>query len=99
MKAGTRLRSEVCTATAVVVKAPASSVTVECGGTPMVEGAGEPGSGELKPGYDTGALLGKRYVDEQSGLELLCTKGGGGSLSADGRLLELKATKPLPASD
>ena len=99
MKAGTRLRSEVCPTTVVVVKAPSGDVSVECGGTPMQEGAGAAGSGELKPGYDAGALLGKRYVDETSGLELMCTKAGGGSLSVDGRLLELKSTKPLPASD
>jgi hypothetical protein len=38
-------------------------------------------------------------VDESSGLELLCTKVGVGQLEADGRPLEIKAAKPLPASD
>jgi hypothetical protein len=99
MKAGTRLRSGVCTATVVVVRAPASPVSVECGGQPMAEGAGPAGEAELAPGYDGGALLGKRYEDPASGLELLCTKGGAGSLSVDGRLLSVKDAKPLPASD
>lgn len=99
MKAGTRLHSAVCATTAVVVRGPSRDLTVECGGAPMLDGQGSAGSGGLKPGYDGGALLGKRYVDEESGLELLCTKGGSGSLSVGGRLLELKSTKPLPASD
>lgn len=99
MRPGTRLRSTVCPTTVVVVKAPAEPVVLECGGAPMEEGAGTPGSGTAAPGYDTGALLGKRYDDAVSGLEVLCTKGGAGSLSVDGRLLTVKDAKPLPASD
>jgi hypothetical protein len=44
-------------------------------------------------------LLGKRYADESSGLEVLCTKPGPGPLTVDGRPLEVKGPKPLPASD
>jgi hypothetical protein len=44
-------------------------------------------------------VLGKRYVDTESGLEVLCTKPGPGVLSADGRQLTLKAPNALPASD
>jgi hypothetical protein len=50
-------------------------------------------------GADHGVVLGKRYVDEQSGLEVLCTKAGAGPLAADGRPLVIKAAKVLPASD
>jgi hypothetical protein len=46
-----------------------------------------------------GSLLGKRYVDEASGLEVLCTKGGEGSLSINNKLLTLRVTNPLPSSD
>lgn len=99
MKVGARLRSTVCATTVAVVKAPTGLVAVQCGGDVMQEGPGDPGAGVLAPGHDVGTLLGKRYVDETSGLELLCTRGGGGSLAADGRLLELKAAKALPASD
>jgi hypothetical protein len=99
MKPGIRLHSTVCTTTVVVVKPPAEGVTLECGGSAMSEGAGAPAGGELKPGYDQGTLLGKRYFDSESDAELLCTKAGAGSLSADGRLLELKVAKALPASD
>ena len=34
-----------------------------------------------------------------SGIELLCTKAGEGSLSLDGAPLPLKEAKPLPSSD
>jgi hypothetical protein len=44
-------------------------------------------------------LLGKRYVHQASGLELLCVKPGAASLSVDGELLPLKSAKQLPASD
>jgi len=99
MKVGARLRSTVCATTAVVVRASTSDAVPECGGAPMAEGPGDPGTGTLAPGADGGTLLGKRYHDEVSGLELLCTKGGQGALSIDGRPLQLKAAKPLPASD
>jgi hypothetical protein len=45
------------------------------------------------------AVLGKRYVDADTGLEVLCTKAGRGVLSADGRQLTIKAPNALPASD
>ena len=99
MKPGIRLHSTVCATTVVVVKPPADGVTLECGGFAMEEGVGAPAGGELKPGYDQGTQLGKRYSDETSGAEVLCTKGGDGALSVDGRLLELKVAKALPASD
>jgi hypothetical protein len=42
--------------------------------------------------------MGKRYVDE-TGAEVLVTKGGAGALSVGETLLELKESKTLPASD
>ncbi len=99
MKAGTRLHSAVCTTTVVVVKPPAEGVTLECGGVPLLEAAPAEPSGEPAAGFDQGTLLGKRYADEASGAELLCTKGGAGGLSVDGRPIEIKAAKALPASD
>jgi hypothetical protein len=44
-------------------------------------------------------VLGKRYVDTDTGLEVLCTKPGPGVLTADGRQLTIKAPTALPASD
>jgi hypothetical protein len=46
-----------------------------------------------------GSQLGKRYADDEFGVELLCTKAGQGTLAVNGRPLPLKAAKPLPASD
>lgn len=46
-----------------------------------------------------GTQLGKRYADEDAGLELLCARAGTGSLSLAGAAIEIKSAKPLPASD
>ena len=46
-----------------------------------------------------GILLGKRYSDGATGLEVLCTKAGEGSLALNGESLLLKEAKPLPSSD
>jgi hypothetical protein len=50
-------------------------------------------------GQRDGTLLGKRYADEDLGVEVLCTKAGTGTLALDGTPLPIKAAKPLPASD
>ena len=98
LKPGTRLESVTCATQVVVVKAPADDVDVRCGGEPMQEiGAG----GERRPLAGTGdpTLVGKRYADEDLGLELLCTKAGEGSLSVGDTPLLVKGAKPLPSSD
>ena len=43
--------------------------------------------------------LGKRFECAECGTEVLCTKAGAGSLSADGVALKVKGAKPLPSSD
>jgi hypothetical protein len=100
LKAGTRLRSSVCEAEAVVVKAPAGELDLRCGGVPMLPIDEEPSAGgSAQPGFDGGLLIGKRYTDESGDLELLCTKPGPSSLSLGDVVLELKDAKPLPSSD
>ena len=59
----------------------------------------KPPTGEPESGQDEGSLLGKRYEDGDTGLEVLCVKPGAGSVGVDGRLLTLKAAKALPSSD
>ena len=49
--------------------------------------------------HAAGTRPGKRYADDVTGLEVLCTKGGKGSLSLDGRAIGAKEAKKLPASD
>ncbi|MGW3285883.1 hypothetical protein ACWDR3_14705 [Streptomyces sp. NPDC001002] len=98
LRPGDQLASTVCATRVVVVRAPADRLpALTCGGAPMVPAATAP------PAPVTGTapvtLLGKRYVDADGSLELLCTSPGTGELACDGVPMTLKAAKPLPASD
>ncbi len=100
LRPGLRLESATCETQVVVVRVPpdATTVDVRCGGEPMRElGAG----GDPVPITSDGepTLLGKRYADEELGLELLCTQGGAGALSVGDTPLLVKGAKPLPSSD
>ena len=44
-------------------------------------------------------LLGKRYADDDLGIELLCSAAGQGTLSIGTTPLPIKGSKPLPSSD
>jgi hypothetical protein len=99
LKAGVQLKSAVSTTEVVVVRAPKEQVTLTCGGVPMVGRDEDPAGGEIPAGDDGSSLLGKRYVDDTSDIEVLCTKPGDGTLAVEGRTLELKSAKPLPSSD
>jgi hypothetical protein len=97
---GSRWASAVCATEIVVLKAPAAAASLECGGSPMAAvGTARPAEAAPAAARSAGTLLGKRYADEAAGIEVLCTKGGQGSLSLDGRALVLRATTPLPSSD
>jgi hypothetical protein len=100
LKPGTRWASQVCDTEVVVVRAPTSPLSLACGGHEMAPVGGERAAGlELDPSFAQGSLIGKRFADPESGLELLVTKAGAGSLAADGRVIPLKEAKPLPSSD
>lgn len=100
LKPGSRWRSAVDSAEVVVVRPPKAEVALSCGGHSMLEmGADAPEGLTLDPAFSDGVAVGKRYVDIDSGTELLGSKAGTGSLSIDGRALTLKDAKPLPASD
>ena len=100
LKPGTRLKSSVSTTEVVVVKAPSTDVDLRCGGQPMVPvGAEADAAAAADPAHSAGALLGKRYADPESGLEVLCTKAGEASLSLGDEPLLQKDAKPLPSSD
>jgi len=43
--------------------------------------------------------LGKRYVCEKCGTEILCNKPGAGNSACCGQEMKLKEAKPLPSSD
>ncbi|MEV0766719.1 hypothetical protein [Nocardia salmonicida] len=99
LKVGVRLRSQVCTTEIIVVKAE-KEVALNCGGFPMVD-LTHPQSSELALAEDftQGSLIGKRYTDDAGTVEILVTKPGKGTLALDATPLQLKAAKPLPASD
>ena len=100
LKMGGKLASTVCATEIIVVKAPGGDVDLTCGGSPMVDPAAA-GEATGSPAADAaeGTLLGKRYVNDDESLEVLCTKPGDGSLAVAGVALGLKEAKPLPASD
>ena len=100
VKIGSRLRSVVCETEVIVVKSPGGDLDIRCGGHPMV-GKDEPAtaSAALSEGLADGALLGKRYTNEELGLEVLVTKGGSGTLAVSETPLAIKDAKPLPSSD
>ena len=100
LKPGSRLESATCDTQVVVVRAPsdAGDVDLRCGGEPMREmGSGADRVARSFEGDAT--LLGKRYADEELGLELLCSKGGEGTLTIGDAVLPIKGAKPLPSSD
>jgi hypothetical protein len=98
--AGKRLRSTVSEAQVIVIRAPHRPLELHCGGHPMnAVDTASTGPAAVAHTGDDAIVLGKRYVDDESGLEVLCTKSGAGPLVADGRPLAIKAPKALPASD
>jgi hypothetical protein len=100
LTAGKRLRSTVSDTEVIVIRAPHTAVELCCGGHPMSSDDAAPTAATAATStVDVATLLGKRYVDDESGLEVLCTKSGTGALAADGRALSIKAPKALPASD
>jgi|TARA_B100001105_G_scaffold39620_1_gene28552 hypothetical protein len=100
LKPGSRFTSSVCTTQVIVVKG-AGEVDLTCGGAPMLAATAGTAAdgGQPADGASGGTLMGKRYVDPDETVEVLCTKPGDGSLGIGGALLDLKDAKPLPASD
>lgn len=99
LKPGSRWKSAACKTEVVVVRPPKISVTLECGGHAMVPAAETPGTALLSADHSGGSMTGKRYIDGESGLEVLVAKAGEGSLAANGRPMPVKEAKALPSSD
>jgi hypothetical protein len=100
LKLGLRLRSAVCTTEVMVIRTVPGGLDVRCGGSPMSAADEVPPAGcTLDAAQAQGTLLGKRYIDAAERLELLCTKGGAGSIFVNGEPLRVKEAKALPSSD
>jgi hypothetical protein len=98
LKPGLRLKSAVCDGEAMIVKA--IDVTLTCGGVPMVATDEEaPADAQADQEHMYKCLIGKRYVNADETLEVLCVKSGEGSFGYDGDMLMGKETKRLPSSD
>lgn len=98
VKPGARFQSTVCETQVAVVKSSESTLDLRCGGSPMAP-MGADVSGEPASGFDDGTQMGKRYVNADDTVEVLCTKPGAGAISIGDDILELKDAKPLPSSD
>ncbi len=79
----------------MVIKAGESD-DLTCGGAAMAEA---PAAVEADPEKQHGCLIGKRYVNQENTIEVLCVKSGEGSLYYNGAELMTKDTKKLPSSD
>lgn len=99
LKPGSRWVSAVCDTEVVVVKRGGDGVVIGCGGREMIpHGAEKPAGLQLDPGLSDGTVIGKRF-EHESGVEVLCTKAGAGTLTANGTAMSVKESKPLPSSD
>jgi hypothetical protein len=100
LKAGIRLRSKTDTTEVIVVMAAGAAVDLRCGGLAFELFDGEATTpSPIVEGFAGGTQVGKRYGDEEAGLEVLCTKGGPASISICDEVLSPKSAKALPASD
>ena len=100
LKPGSRWRSAVCETELVVVRPPKTPITLECGGYEVIaHSEARPEGKEIAADFADGSQAGKRYADDETGVEVLCTKAGAGTLTIGGRPIGAKEAKKLPASD
>ena len=101
IKPGLRLKSAVCSTEVMVIRAPAGEAQLGLrrrGDARHRRSRAGAGAAWIRRTL-SGSLIGKRYVDAEERFELLCTKGGEGSLSLNGAPLSVKQAKALPSSD
>jgi hypothetical protein len=100
LKLGAKYKSAVCDTQIMAIRTVPDQLDLRCGGVPMIEGAATAPEGvAIDNAFSDGTLIGKRYIDGADRIELLCTKGGKGSLSLGQTRLEVKQAKALPSSD
>jgi hypothetical protein len=99
LKLGAKYRSAVCDTQIMVIRTVPEPLDLRCGGAPMAGPNEEVPASAIAEGFAEGTLIGKRYIDAGNRIELLCTKGGKGSLSLGTEALQIKVPKALPSSD
>ncbi len=99
LKSGARLKSSVCETQVMVIATPADAVELKCGGAPMVDITVDAPASAAAADLQSGTQIGKRYVNEDGSLEVLCTKPGAGTLCLGDTPLALKEARALPSSD
>ena len=99
LTAGSRWKSAVCDTEVVIVRPPEGEHALGCGGADMVPLDAQKSGGAPDAALAGGTQMGKRYAEETSGIEVLCTKAGEGTLTLDGTPVAIKGAKPLPSSD
>jgi hypothetical protein len=99
LKPGMRLKSQVDNTQLMVVRAPDTDMDIRLGSHPVIDISAEPVVGLKLENRGEVALLGKRYGTPEGDLELLVTKADCAALTLGDRPIEIKQSKPLPASD
>ena len=94
LKPGTRLKSAVCDAEFMIIKA-GDSDELTCGGVTLDESSDQASDADKM----NGCVIGKRYINANESIEVLCVKTGEGSLYCNEEELMTKDTKKLPSSD
>jgi len=98
IRPGLRFKSAVCSAEIMIVRG-SGEPSLTCGGAPMA-GPNQTADAVLPKADEMGGCqIGKRYVNADQSLEVLCIKAGKGTLAASGAALVTKEAKKLPSSD
>lgn len=94
LSTGQRIKSSVCSTEVMVITAPNGALNLTCGGVAMGDS-----TGSIQADHAEGSVIGKRYINGDGSLELLCVVPGDGSLAVDGERLKIKESKKLPKTD
>lgn len=97
LKVGSRLRGQNSACEVIVVRGSDRPAGLMCAGLEMLPLTSD--SDAPKAADGPAVELGKRYSDDESNIEVLCTKPGVGPLSFEGRDLIRAGARALPASD
>lgn len=97
LQVGNRLRAQNSPCEVIVIKGSSDDAALLCAGVEMLPTAPP---ADAPAAADGPAIeLGKRYTDDATDIEVLCTKAGVGPLVYAEHELTLKSAKALPASD